>query len=62
MNRVAGPVTYLSVVMNRSQHQNMQQPVHFESLNYLAALEICDQFENPEDLKIVLVALFSMVA
>ena len=62
MNPVGRSITYPSAVMNRLQHRNMLQPVHFESLNYLAALEICDQFENPEDLKIVLVALFSMVA
>ena len=52
-NRMAGPINYPGDVMNRLQHKNMLQPVHFESLNYLAALETCDQFENPEDLKIV---------
>jgi hypothetical protein len=62
MNRMTGLITYLSDVMTRLQHKNMLQPGHFESPNYLAALEICDQFENPEDLKIVLAALFSMVA
>lgn len=59
---MAGSITYPGKAMNRLQHKNMLQPVHFESLNYLAVLEICDQFENPEDLKIVLAALFSMVA